>query len=112
MDSKSNVVHVDFARAKKAPSSVEQQKFEAFCELIEQGMVMVTLDARCAGVSVPPYLAQEADLRLNFSHRFQVRDFAYDAEGVRASLSFPEGIFYCNVPWTAVLAIRSHVRTF
>lgn len=116
-----NVVRLDFKRASKpqpaAPGEPQlvagrggaDEKLRDFTEMIERGMVMVTLDARRFGVRVPPRFAGELELRLNFSLRFQVADFRYDGRGVRASLSFQGTAFFCDVPWTAIYQLRSHV---
>lgn len=70
---------------------------------------MVTLDARRAGVSVPRQFTDEPQLNLDFSERFGIADFRYDERGVRASLSFNRQPFLCDVPWSAVYAVFSHV---
>lgn len=117
--SASNVVRVDFAgranasgaqnkqAASVSPSCVEKHK--AFCKMIDLGMTTVVLDARCPDVCVPAAFKNESDLRLNFSHRFELNDFGYSEEGVSATLSFPTGPFYCKVPWESVFAIQSQV---
>lgn len=102
------VVRVDF-RARAAPVDPSaSEKHAVFSRFAEQGKVMVTLDARRPGVSVPPSLASEPQLNLDFSHRFGVADFAYDARGVRASLSFNRQPYFCEVPWSAVYSLLSH----
>lgn len=122
-ESSSKVVHFDFAARKKIapaeknepvepeapPDPLSQEKLTVFTSWIEQGMVMVTLDARRSDVKVPAKFQKDIQLNLNFSHRFGIQDFAYDARGVRASLSFQGQTFFCNVPWSSVYALRSHV---
>lgn len=125
-----NVVRVDFAaRAKKRaaekvpkgltiplpPSSADMasdrpEKLRMFARLAERGMVMVTLDARPAALArVPVKFQSELQLNLNFSHRFGLPDFGYDDDGLRASLSFGGTPFFCDIPWTAVYGMTSHV---
>lgn len=86
----------------------DRAKFEVFRRMIEEGMVMVTLDTRIEGVEVPPKFEGLPELRLNFSHMFHIDDFDYDAEGVRASLSFDGSRYFCDVPWEAVFMLYSH----
>lgn len=126
-DGSNNVVRVDFA-AKRArptpkppkparaqpPSAAEltperPEKLRMFARLIERGMVMVTLDARTGIARVPVKLASELQLNLNFSHRFGLEDFDYDDDGVRASLSFGGHPFFCDLPWSTVYGMTSHV---
>lgn len=123
-DGSDNVVRVDFAakRPKPAPPPTRTQppaavelgperpeKLRMFARLIERGMVMVTLDARTGLARVPAKLASELQLNLNFSHRFGLEDFDYDDDGVRASLSFGGQPFFCDVPWSTVYGLTSHV---
>ncbi len=77
-------------------------KLAAFSEMIEDGLVMVTLDSRRAGVSVPAEFRGVPALNLNFSHRFYIDDFAWDIDGVRATLAFESGEYLCVIPWHAV----------
>lgn len=108
---KANVVRVDFKRAQRTSPSdpLAPQKFAVFSRFIAKGKVMVTLDARRTGVTVPSHLAHESQLNLDFSERFGLSDFVYDERGVRASLSFNRQPFFCDVPWASVYALFSHV---
>jgi stringent starvation protein B len=102
----------DAARTRPTPAELgpdRPEKLRVFARLAERGMVMVTLDARSAGVRVPPHLAGELQLNLNFSLRFGIDDFAFDDDGVRASLSFRGTPFSCDVPWSAVYLMTSAV---
>lgn len=82
--------------------SYNERRFEYFDRVIQQGMVSVTFDPRRPGVSVPPAFASRPELMLNFSLRFNIADFEWDRVGVRASLSFDDGPFFCDIPWTAI----------
>ena len=120
-----NVVRVDFSARKpraKAPPVVRAQppssteiaaerpeKLRMFARLIEKGMVMVTVDTRANEVRVPTRFGGELQLNLNFSHRFGLEDFDYDDVGVRASLSFGGTPAFCDLPWTAVYGMTSHI---
>lgn len=84
-------------------------KLKAFKDALEKGVVMVHLDATRPGVSVPSAYAKNPILGLNFSYKYNLPDFAFDEEGVSATLSFDEGYFYCLVPWESVYRIGDQV---
>ncbi|SET22878.1 ClpXP protease specificity-enhancing factor SspB [Stigmatella erecta] len=84
-------------------------KKERLLAALEQGLVMVHLDARRPGVLVPQHLRNEAHLRLNISYRFDPPDLAVGEWGVRSTLSFSGSRFTVAVPWSALFAITSHV---
>jgi len=77
--------------------------------LLDQGMVMVHLDARRDGVDVPGQFRAEADLRLNLSYRFSHGDLALGEDEVSATLNFDHGPYRCEVPLPAIFAVVSHV---
>lgn len=128
-EEKDNVVRVDFRRktyvdddrpvappeevptpepAQPSASAAEDSgKKERFAEMIDAGLVMVTFDTRADGVSVPEQFTGTPQLHLSFSYRFQVEDFEYDDDGIRATLSFDAGDHLCIVPWDAVYALQS-----
>lgn len=85
-----------------------ETKQEVISELLEQGMVLVTLDARVAGVDVPKHLKDDAQLRLNLSYRFGL-PMDVDASGVTATLTFAGAPFTCRLPWSAIYLLVSHV---
>ncbi|RVU44862.1 hypothetical protein EA187_10015 [Lujinxingia sediminis] len=96
----------DLPKAPDDPRSAA--KLALFSRLIEEGMVMVTLDPRVDGVSVPSRFQGQPELRLNFSHNFHLTDFDYDGQGVRASLSFQGKRFFCDIPWAAIGMLYAH----
>jgi stringent starvation protein B len=87
------------------PPSTPGSKRDALLALLDQGMVMMHLDARRAGVEVPSYLGHEAHLRLNLSYRFLLNDLLIDDWGVGATLSFRGQPFPCRIPWGALFAL-------
>lgn len=87
----------------------EQEKKERLLAALDQGMVMIHLDARRPGVLVPRDLTGEAHLRLNLSYRFDPPDLTVGDWGVRSTLSFGGSRFKIAVPWSALFAITSHV---
>jgi stringent starvation protein B len=84
-------------------------KKERLLAALEQGMVMIHLDARRPGVLVPQHLRNESHLRLNLSYRFDPPDLSVSDWGVRSTLSFSGTRFTIAVPWSALFAIASHV---
>ena len=78
-------------------------------KLLDQGMVMVHVDARRSGVRVPVAFRGDPQLRLNLSYRFASRDLAVTDDYVRCTLSFQGVPFYCELPLEAVFALTSHV---
>jgi stringent starvation protein B len=84
-------------------------KKERLLAALDQGMVMIHLDARRPGVLVPASLRGEAHLRLNLSYRFEPPDLTVSEWGVRSTLSFSGSRFTVAVPWSALFAVASHV---
>jgi stringent starvation protein B len=84
-------------------------KKDQLLSALEQGMVMIHLDARRPGVSVPHQLRQEAHLRLNLSYRFDPPDLSVTEWGIRSTLSFSGSRFTIAVPWSSLFALTSYV---
>lgn len=84
------------------------EKKERLLAALDQGMVMIHLDARRPGVRVPDSLKGEAHLRLNLSYRFDPPDLTVGDWGVRCTLSFSGSRFQVAVPWSALFALASH----
>ena len=120
MGDDNKVIRVDFGAkkvvdetAKPAPapgpfSQESQKKMKTMLSMLENGTVMLTIDARKDGVTVPPVHATTIGLNLNFDYEFAIPDFVVDEEGVSASLSFGGRDFWCRVPWDAIYGMRSH----
>lgn len=77
-------------------------------ELLDNGMVMVTVNARHEGVRVPPQYARDPQLRLNLSYRFGL-PVELDDWGVTATLTFGGSPFECRLPWRSIYMMVSHV---
>lgn len=84
------------------------EKKERLVSALEQGMVMIHLDARRPGVLVPSSLKLEPHLRLNLSYRFDPPDLAISDWGIRSTLSFAGNRYRVAVPWSALFAITSY----
>lgn len=83
----------------------KQELLEA---LLDRGMIMVTLDARRAGVDVPERFQDDLGLGLNLSYRFGL-PLEINAWGIRATLSFGGISHDCKIPWNAIYQVFSHV---
>jgi stringent starvation protein B len=76
---------------------------------LSRGVAMLHLDARRAGVVVPPQFVGDPHLRLNLSYRYAIPDLEIDDErGVQATLSFGGSPFQCRMPWPSIFGITSH----
>lgn len=91
------------------PPSADREKRRVLEQLLDEGMVMVHLDARRDGVDVPEHLRSDPALALNLSHRFHLDVFDIGSDAVEASLSFQGRTYLCRLPWTAIFALTSHV---
>ena len=83
------------------------EKKETIENLLEKGMVMITLDARHEEASLPDYLTTEPQLVLNISTRFNLPLDVTDW-GVHATLTFRGSPFNCEIPWNAIYIMVSH----
>lgn len=82
-------------------------KREAMDSLLTQGDVLVQLDPRVAGVSVPLGYGDQAllVLRIGLEMPIPIPDLEIDEVGIRATLSFdrtPHAVF---VPWESVFGL-------
>lgn len=75
--------------------------------LLQDSMVLITLDGRHAEVDVPDNLREDPQLRLNLSYRFG-RPMDIDDWGVHATLKFGGVPYDCNIPWEAIYVVVSH----
>jgi stringent starvation protein B len=85
-----------------------EAKPEILAKLLEEGMVLVTFDARHSKVRVPEHLAGDPQLRLNISYRFDL-PMELDESGIYATLTFGGTSFDCFIPWSSLYMCVSHV---
>lgn len=102
-----NVVQLNFGKAQKAVSPLVEQMRSIFEDFLEAGIVAVAFDTRVGSSQVPPQFRGDDHLVLNFAYAYRVPDFGFDDKGIFATLSFPEGYFYCFVPWESILSMHS-----
>jgi stringent starvation protein B len=77
--------------------------------MLKDGPVLLHLDARRAGVRVPPDLAPDPALVLRVGHNLTpaIPDLVIDEEGMRATLTFRGVPHACVVPWSALFAVTN-----
>lgn len=82
----------------------KRQLFEAF---LRDGWVSLYLDARRAGVRLPPALTESPQVVLQYGHGMPVpiADLTVDGDGIGATLSFARTPHATFVPWAAVYAL-------
>jgi stringent starvation protein B len=81
---------------------------KAFVEtLLTKGTVLLHVDPRREGVSVPPWLGKQPQLVLQIGYNLAIPipDLTIDESGVGATLSFSRSPYACYVPWKAVFAV-------
>ncbi len=79
----------------------QQEKKVLFEELMKHDHVLVHLDSKKEGVSVPKHLANNPSLALKLSYHFQGTT-SVDDEAVTAQLKFQAEYFSCVLPWEAI----------
>jgi len=118
------VARDEFAElAGKLPESVEPspegsdapmelpEKHDVLERLLDEGPVLIQLDARRPGVDVPGEFTDDARLvlRLGFGLTPPIHDLSLCDEGVSATLTFSGSPYHCVVPWHAMYAVVSTV---
>lgn len=91
-------------------SPLDREKKELLLKLLEEGTVMVHLDARVPGVIVPERFRQDPHLRLNLDYAFRIPDFEIRDTEVFASLSFSQKPYPCTLPFSSIWGMSS-IRT-
>jgi stringent starvation protein B len=83
------------------------QKRKLVQELMDQGPVLVHVDARADSVEVPDQFRHQARLVLRFGYRLSppIVDLDVGEQAIRGTLTFGGQPFPCAVPWTALYAV-------
>lgn len=116
-----NIIAVDFSRGrskradtppampaaklKREHTLYDATKLAVFHLFIADSMVFVRFKTQEPGVVVPEAVRKEKMNGLNFSKRFGISDFAFDDDGVRASLAFGGVNIFCDIPWSSVVSM-------
>jgi stringent starvation protein B len=93
--------------AAAGPSGAMPKKRDVVTKLLEDGPVLVHLDARRSGVDVPDQHRHEAKLvlRIGYGLTPAIPDLEIDEQGIRATLTFRGRPHHCRIPWVAVYAV-------
>ena len=86
-----------------------KQKIKFYEEAMKEDHVLLHLDARKPGVTVPSHLAQNYSLTLKLSYLFQGKTEHNDDE-VSSYLKFGDNYFHCIVPWKAIWGITPNKK--
>lgn len=89
------------------PTSAEREKRARMLSLLDEGMVLVRIDASRPAVDVPAHLLGTPGLALNLSRRFRGPLEVGPLE-VRAALSFNGVQHTCVLPYDAIYLMQSH----
>ena len=75
--------------------------------LLEQATVLVHLDPRGDGVSVPAWFKRQPQLVLQIGLNMPkpIPDLSVDDAGISCTLSFSNTPHYCHLPWASVYAL-------
>jgi stringent starvation protein B len=84
-------------------------KRDVATQLLEQGPILVHVDPRKSGVSVPAAFSADPKLVLRFGHGLTpaIADLDLGDEALAGTLSFGGLPHYCVLPWDAVYAVVS-----
>ena len=104
MGSNSRLAIFEILQVKKMrfPTASEREKRAQLLELIDKGLISVTLDARRPGVQVPAQLAKNPALVLNLSRNFHLDILEFEPLVIKANLSFGGVRFLCVLPYEAI----------
>lgn len=89
------------------PTPAEREKRARLLSLLDEGMVLVRIDASRSDVDVPAHLLGTPGLALNLSRRFRGPLEVGPLE-VRATLSFNGVQHTCVLPYDAIYLMQSH----
>lgn len=89
------------------PSPAEREKRGKLVELLDEGKVLIGVDATRDGVQLPAHLMERPVVWLALSRRFGLDVFEVGPLEVRANLSFGGVRHLCVVPWAAVFQMTS-----
>lgn len=87
-------------------------KKQVVTHLLDEGAILLHVDARCAGVSVPEKFLTDCQLVLRFGYNLSpaIPDLEITDDGVSGTLRFGGVPHRCVLPWRAVYAVRSEAN--
>ncbi len=87
-----------------APKAEKKNHLE---RMLQHGTVMIYLDTRRSEVDVPTIHRNQIQLALNLSYNFRIPDFKITDTLIEVSLTFPDGKYFCILPFTAIYGMTS-----
>lgn len=91
----------------KLTHGVKEDKKGHLERLLQFGTVMIFVDSRREGVTVPPEHQSNPQLPLNLDYAFEIPDFKILEDRVEVSLSFNKKDFFCLLPFASIYGVRS-----
>lgn len=84
-----------------------EQKRKLVQTLLDQGPILIHIDARGESVIVPEHFRSQARLVLRFGYRLSppIVDLDVGEEAIRGTLTFGGQPFTCTVPWQSLYAV-------
>lgn len=75
--------------------------------LLQEGSIMIYIDARRSGVLVPRHYRDNHKLVLQFAYDLPlpIRDLSITDHAISGTLSFNREPYWCTIPWSSVYAI-------
>ena len=86
--------------------SNDKEKLNHFSKMIKDGLTQVLVNGYVDGVSLPKNMIKNYAIPINWSIKFNLKDFAYDARGVSGTLSFSKKPFIVVLPWSSIWLIH------
>lgn len=83
-----------------------RDKLAFFKKLIKDGLTQVIVNGYMPKVSLPKKMMKNKAIPINWSHKFNIKDFQYDLVGVRGTLSFSKKPHFVDIPWESVWLIQ------
>lgn len=83
------------------------QKKNLIESMLNNGLVMIVVDARKKGVELPADLLQDSRVALNLSWKFRAY-MELKEESIHALLRFSGKEFLCVIPWNAIWMVKQN----
>lgn len=82
-------------------------KLEAFSKLIINDLVRVFINTKTSGLQIPKSFYSNQDLTLDWSLKFNLKDFKYNEYGISGTLSFDKKQSYVFLPWDSIWSMST-----
>lgn len=87
-------------------NKLNKEKLDYFHSLIDGGLTQVIVNGHIDKVLLPKNMISNFAIPINWSHKFNIKDFQYDSLGVRGTLSFNKKPYFVNLPWESIWLIH------